>query len=172
MAVLDFLKDVVEDLVTLEVATLTNPSDKPIPLKRGLSDAEKAQLETAEAALTTAREELIKQIETSEDPADDKKRRKEIRAAKKVVKERKKSLEELKDALGIFDPKDIFSHIRGRLTSAELVAYSRFELEGDSVSYVNNKQALQGIVASHKELVTASQQARKTLFETVGKFVS
>ncbi len=165
MAVLDFLKDTVEDLVTLEVATLTNPTDEKIPLKKELKDAEDAKLKAAEKDVSDARNKLITKITA----ADSDSKRKDIRNAKKVVKEKQKVLNELKDALGVFDPKDIFSHIRANLTEAELVAYSRFELEGDSVNFINNKESLQGIAAAHKEMVGASQEARKALFDTVAK---
>lgn len=163
MAVLDFLEEVVEDLLALEVATLTNPTNAPIPLKRELTDDEKAKLSAAEQNVATLRATLIQLISSEAD-------RKEIRKARKAVRLAKNALNELKDALGVYNPKDIFSAIQSNLTEAELVAYSRFEIEGDSVNFVNNKESLKDIVASHKDMVAASQEARKALFDTVGKF--
>ncbi|GEM_PF-4088438 len=162
MAVLDFLKDAAEDLLALEVATLTNPTDDPIPLKRELTDDEKTKLSNAEGVVTTNQATLVQKISSNAD-------RSEIRDARKALRQAKKALSELKDALGVYNPKDIFSSIQSNLTSAELVAYSRFEIEGDSVNFVNNKESLKDIVASHKDMVAASQEARKALFDTVAK---
>lgn len=164
MAVLDFLKDVVEDLLALEVATLTNPTNTPIPLKRPLTDGQQTELTKAETNVSTKRDALVVLISSGAD-------RKDIRAARKALRVAKKGLDELKDALGVYNPKDIFSAIQGNLTEAELVAYSRFEIEGDSVNFVNNKESLKDIVASHKDMVAASQEARKALFNTVKDLV-
>lgn len=163
MAVLEFLKDAAEDLLALEVATLTNPTDAPIPLKRELSDDEQAKLTAAEQTVITKRAALVQLV--SDDAG-----RPEIRAARQALRDAKKAVSELKEALGVYNPKDIFSAIQSNLTAAELVAYSRFEIEGDSVNFVNNKESLQDIAASHKDMVAASQEARKALFDTVKKF--
>lgn len=168
--VLEFLKDAVEDLITLEVATLTHPTDEAIPLKRTLDEGEQAKLDAVEADLNSAQNNLVDIISAPvQNDEENKQRRTNIRAQKKVVKEHKKIVDEIKDALGIYDPKDIFSKIRAKLDNAELVAYSRFELEGDSVNFINNKESLKDIAASHKDMVAASQEARKALFDMVSK---
>ncbi len=162
MSALKFLKDAAEDLLALEVATLTNPTDAPIPLKRELTDDEKAKLAAAEQAVTTKRAALVQLV-------SDEAGRPQVREARKALRDAKKAVSELKDALGVYNPKDIFSAIQSNLTAAELVAYSRFEIEGDSVNFVNNKESLKDIAASHKDMVAASQEARKALFDTVAK---
>ncbi|GAB5528076.1 MAG: hypothetical protein Roseis2KO_59480 [Roseivirga sp.] len=162
MAVLDFLKEAAEDLLALEVATLTNPTSAPIPLKKPLPDGGQAKLDAANAKVDSARDALVQLISNNGE-------RSEIRAARKALRIAKKELSELEEALGVYNPKDIFSAIQTNLDNGELVAYSRLEIEGDSVNFVNNKESLKDIVASHKDMVAASQEARKALFDAVAK---
>lgn len=171
MSVKDFLLDAVEDLVTLEVATLTNKEDKPLNLDKNIpKDKTSEEYKTyydSQEKVKTKRTELLKVIENKTNPVTDKKElRKKIREAKKTLKEAEKQFEEVNKALGIYDPKDIFSQIRSNLNKADLVAYSRFELEGDSVNFINSKENVKDLIPEHKSMVAASQEARKALFDT------
>lgn len=158
---LEFLKDLAEDLVTLEVATLTNKEDAPINLVTTLEPAQTADLEETKGKVDAAKNKLITAIKAGD--------RTKIRAAKKVVRAREKDLNELEKALGVYDPKDIFSKIKAGLVQADVVAYSRFELEGDSINFITSQESLQGLAEKHKDMVAAAQESRKTLFDTVLK---
>lgn len=65
--------------------------------------------------------------------------------------------------------KKLFEGIRKRLNDSTLVGYSRFEIEGDSINYVNSdlgagkKHLLEG----HSALVEGAQKSRKDFFEFV-----
>ncbi len=161
---LQFLKDLAEDLVTLEVATLTNNQEKPIDLKIVLSDEQKAARKAAQDGVTAAKNDLIAAIKAGKRP--------EIRKQKKIVKAKEKDLSELEKAFGIYDPKDIFSKIKAGLTQSDVVAYSRFELEGDSINFITSQDALQDLAEKHKDMVSAAQESRKALFDTVLKIGS
>ena len=158
-----------EDLVTLEVATLTNKSSDALSLSPDLTPAQQTQLDASNKAVDDAKKELLKEIKSNE--SDRKKKRQAIRSAKDVLKEAEKQLGEVQKALGIYDPKDIFSKIKANLSEAELVAYSRFELEGDSINFITDKEDLKELADSHKDMVAASQEARKAIFESARKMI-
>lgn len=172
MAVLDFLKDVVEDLATLEVVTLTNPAGGPLDLGIPDEDAD-ADIQEIVTKIKKERSALVTLIK-SDVPADNagkKTRKTNIKNQRKVIKELDKELEQMREAKGIYKASEIFKVVKSKLTKGQLVAYSRFELEGDSVSFITDDEQMSALTESHKDLVTASQEARKALFETAGKFV-
>lgn len=171
-----WISEITDDLSSLEVATLTKLTGRTGSLK--LVDEPKAkQLETLEEfkkKVEAAQTKLLALLgeplnltadENSEEFLDEKKKRVQIRAAKKVLREAERQLKETEKALGIYDPKDLFSKIRAALPDAHLVAYSRFELEGDSMNFINSNPAVQSLVNSHHHIVAASQEARKALFD-------
>ena len=171
MATLDFLKDIVEDLATLEVVTLTNPAGETLDLDIPDEKAD-PDIKAIVAKIDTERDELIKVINSTESEADKKKERKtNIKNQRKVIKELDKELEQMREVKGIYKASEIFKVVKSKLTGGQLVAYSRFELEGDSISFITDDEQLSALTESHKDLVTASQEARKALFETVGKYV-
>ncbi|TDF38217.1 hypothetical protein EYS14_11015 [Alteromonadaceae bacterium M269] len=156
----DRLKQIAEDLITLEVTTLTSVNNTPISLVA--DDIDDTPLVAAKNELSAAKTQLVADIQAGDSAT--------IKASKQKVKDAEGKIRDLEKALGVYDPKDIFSRIQGQLGTNEniqLVAYSRFEIEGDSVNYVNNNDALKGLVSSHGELVAASQESRKALFEFV-----
>lgn len=67
---------------------------------------------------------------------------------------------------------DIFSAVKASLTQSNLVGYSKFELDGDSVNFVNQDAALASLVEEHEVMVTAAQEARKALFDSVFNAIS
>ena len=67
--------------------------------------------------------------------------------------------------------KEIFESIRAGMANAELVAYSRFELEGDSINYINNTPEVLNLVERHDEYVLAAQTARSEFFATAIKII-
>lgn len=67
--------------------------------------------------------------------------------------------------------KDVFKKIKAGLTTSTLVGYSRFEVEGDAMSYINsdlgdNKKYL---IDGHNSMVEGAQKSRKDFFEFVLK---
>lgn len=167
MSVKQFILDTVEDLVTLEVATLTNKENIPLELKDKIpkkqGDFGFEIYTTTKKAVETERGKLLEAIKTK---VPKNTHRDRIRETKKALREAEKQFDEVKRAIGVYDQKDIFSQIRVNLNSGELVAYSRFELEGDSISFVSSLDYVKDLIKEHKTMVAASQEARKALFDT------
>jgi hypothetical protein len=63
--------------------------------------------------------------------------------------------------------KDIFTAVKGSLKQANLVGYSKFELDGDAINFINQDDSLSGLVDEHKIMVSAAQESRATLFDAV-----
>lgn len=167
-----WISDFTDDLSSLEVATLTNITDitEPLDLNKKLTKAaDKTALEKAKLRVDNARTKLLEEIGIDDDVSGEEvprsKRRAAIRKAKTVLREAERQLKETQKALGIYDPKDLFAKIRVALPTADLVAYSRFELEGDSMNFINSNPAVEQLVNKHHHMVAASQEARKALFD-------
>jgi len=62
---------------------------------------------------------------------------------------------------------NIFNGIRAALASKELIGYVRFELDGDTVAFVNNNTDYADVLEYHKEMIKAGQQTRKDLYDTI-----
>ena len=158
-------KEILEDLTTLEVATLTTHlNEESLTLdKEPENPAEDSDLGIAKKKVKSFRVKLLAELKKTNPERSD------IRKAKRALREAEKQLDETRKALGIYDPKDLFSKIRAALPSANLVAYSRFELEGDSTNFINNNSEVSGLVGMHHHMVAASQEARKALFDAALK---
>ncbi len=163
-----WISEFTDDLSSLEVATLTKLTGRTGSL-RLVEKPTAAQEETLKEFKEKVKTEQNKLLAVLAKPLggafDKKKKREDIRAAKKVLREAERQLKETEKALGIYDPKDLFSKIRAALPDADLVAYSRFELEGDSMNFINSNPDVQSLVNSHHHIVAASQEARKALFD-------
>lgn len=61
----------------------------------------------------------------------------------------------------------VFSAIKASLAKEELVGYSRLEMEGDTIAYINNDPQYSNLVDYHKSMIEAGQQTRKNLYEAV-----
>ncbi len=168
----EWITTAVDDLVSLEVTTLTKKGALDLSLKK-LEGSDKTAFDNAYKEVEDARKKLLTILKTppTDSDTDGSAKKGKIRAQKKVLREAERQFDATKKALGIYDPKDIFSQVRSKLMGADLVAYSRFELEGDSVSFINSDPEVQDLVAKHNELVTASQAGRKTLFETALRII-
>ncbi len=168
MSVKQRIEEAVEDLLSLEVATLTNDAGQALPLKRTLLDNEVGREQTAYDQVEKERAAVLESIKAGKTTKED---REATRAAKKALREAKTQYSEVCDALGIYDPKEIFKEIRSNLNEGVLVAYSRFEFEGDSVNFVNNDESVSSLVSEHQNMVAASQESRKALFESAIKLL-
>ncbi len=62
---------------------------------------------------------------------------------------------------------DIFTSIRQNLTQANLVAYTRFDLSGDAVSYVSKNEEVAALADKHALMVESALETRKALFNTI-----
>ncbi|BDD03791.1 hypothetical protein [Aureibacter tunicatorum] len=62
---------------------------------------------------------------------------------------------------------DIFTKVQASLGSADLVAYTKYELDGDSVNFITQNENLTRLVNEHNELVKSSLETRKVLFNTI-----
>ena len=62
---------------------------------------------------------------------------------------------------------DIFAAIRQNLAQADLVAYTRFDLGGDAVSYVSKSEDATALADKHALMVESALETRKALFNTV-----
>ena len=69
--------------------------------------------------------------------------------------------------------KKVFETIRGALTTSTLVAYSRFEVEGDAMNYTNSDlgEPKKYLIEAHNSMVDGAQKSRKDFFEFVLKVV-
>lgn len=67
----------------------------------------------------------------------------------------------------------VFKAIEDNLTSGTLVAYSKFELDGDSMNYTNSSlgEDKKYLLEAHSTLVEGSQKSRKDFFEFILKAV-
>lgn len=72
-----------------------------------------------------------------------------------------------------FKSKDLFKIIRTALTKSDLVGYSRFEIEGDTLNYLNSDlgEGKKYLTDGHNTLVEGAQKTRKDFFEFVLKAV-
>jgi len=61
----------------------------------------------------------------------------------------------------------VFEKIRTKLSGANLVAYTKYELDGDSINFISQKDELSDLVKEHSELVKSSLETRKALFGSV-----
>lgn len=63
----------------------------------------------------------------------------------------------------------IFSKIRAQISAGNLVGYTRFELDGDAINYVNSdlRQDQIFLLEAHKSLIAGAQESRKGLFDFV-----
>ncbi len=62
---------------------------------------------------------------------------------------------------------DIFTAIRQNLAQADLVAYTRFDLGGDAVSYVSKSEDGAALADKHALMVESALETRKALFSTI-----
>ena len=69
------------------------------------------------------------------------------------------------------EPKKVFETIKNGLTSSTLVGYSRFEVEGDAMNYVNSDLGPEKkyLLDGHNAMVEGAQKSRKDFFDFVLK---
>lgn len=69
--------------------------------------------------------------------------------------------------------KQLFANIRTQLNNSLLVGYSRFELEGDSINFVNSDLGpdKKYLIDGHNSLVEGAQKSRKDFFDFVLKAI-
>lgn len=65
-----------------------------------------------------------------------------------------------------FKAKTIFKEIRQQLADKKLVGYSRFDIDGDTISYINNEEDTEELREYHISMIEKGEQARKNLFDT------
>lgn len=67
------------------------------------------------------------------------------------------------------EQKNVFEQIRSNLTTSTLVAYSRYEVEGDAMNYTNADlgEDKKYLLDAHNAMVIGAQQSRKDFFEFV-----
>lgn len=174
-----WISEITDDLSSLEVATLTKLTGRTgsLPLMEEPTPDQQRTLDDAKAKVKGEQDNLLAVLAKSipenltkqKEREAKKKKRDDIRDAKKVLREAERQLKETEKALGVYDPKDLFSKIRAALPDAHLVAYSRFELEGDSMNFINSNPAVEQLVNKHHHMVAASQEARKALFDVALK---
>ncbi|MGH1386407.1 hypothetical protein [Kordia sp.] len=69
--------------------------------------------------------------------------------------------------------KKVFETIRAGLTTSTLVAYSRFEVDGDAMNYTNSDlgEGKKYLLDAHNGMVEGAQKSRKDFFEFVLKVI-
>lgn len=68
---------------------------------------------------------------------------------------------------------EVFKIIKSSLTTATLVGYSRFEVEGDAMNYTNSDlgEDKKYLLEAHNSMVEGAQKSRKDFFEFVLKVI-
>ncbi|WP_215225704.1 hypothetical protein [Echinicola shivajiensis] len=74
---------------------------------------------------------------------------------------------------GEYNSNKLFETIRKGLPTATLVGYSRFEVEGDTINYLNSDLGAgkKYLTDGHNTLVEGAQRTRKDFFEFVLKTI-
>ena len=72
-----------------------------------------------------------------------------------------------------FTSRELFKIVREGLTRSDLVGYSRFEIEGDTLNYLNSDlgDGKKYLTENHNTLVEGAQRTRKDFFEFVVKAI-
>lgn len=72
------------------------------------------------------------------------------------------------------DSNQVFDTIKKSLTTATLVAYSRFEIDGDAMNYLNSDLGpdKKYLIDGHNSMVEGAQKSRKDLFDFVLKVLN
>ncbi|MGB0525843.1 MAG: hypothetical protein ACPGJS_22880 [Flammeovirgaceae bacterium] len=156
------IEEIVEDLITLEVATLTKDEGSIQLDKQTISAEDQEVIDEVQKHVNDARTTLMaayKKVDGEELDSGT------MKAARKAYRRARKDLNDVKQSLGVYNPKDIFSHIRAGLSQADLVGYSRFELEGDSVNFVSNKDSHTNLYTMHQDFVKSAQASRSSLIK-------
>lgn len=70
--------------------------------------------------------------------------------------------------------KDVFKKIKDGLTTSTLVGYSRFEVEGDAMNYINSDlgEDKKYLIDAHNAMVEGAQKSRKDFFDFVLKVIN
>ena len=66
--------------------------------------------------------------------------------------------------------KSVFNGIRAILNDKKLVGYSRFDLDGDTLAYLNDDVS-EDLRKYHAEMITKGEEARKNLFNAAVSLV-
>jgi len=163
----DVVKDAIQDLATLEVATLTNSAGVSLGVEELSVDQKKAKKE-ADSKVVKAIDNLVIAVSLPESTVAEKETKEtKVAEARKVYKEVTRIKRDVYDAIGAYNPGKIFPKIKESLNDASVVAYSRFELDGDSINFISNNESHKNLIMQHKEFVSASKESRKELFDTV-----
>lgn len=82
-------------------------------------------------------------------------------------------LKSAKGQNGEIKPDAVFKKIKSSLLTATLVGYSRFEIEGDTINYLNSDLGddKKHLVEGHIALVEGAQKSRKDFFDFVMKVI-
>lgn len=72
---------------------------------------------------------------------------------------------------GEFTSSKVFASIRKGLPTATLVGYSKFEVDGDTLNYINSDlgESKKYLIDGHSTLVEGAQKTRKDFFDFVLK---
>lgn len=75
------------------------------------------------------------------------------------------------DLKNVKDPNAVFQTIKNKLTTATLVGYSRFEIDGDAMNYTNSDlgEDKKYLIDAHNSMVDGAQKSRKDFFDFVLK---
>lgn len=158
MSFTNIIKEAIEDITSLEVATLHG---NDIPLDSGIDQKVKAEIEKK----ITAQRETVNASRTAwlneEDRSEGRKKKREFRAARR-------RLNELESELLAVSPADIFGKIQNALGQAATAGYSKYEVNGDSVNFLNSSLGDDGqfLLDAHKQNIETAQAARQRLIDT------
>jgi hypothetical protein len=158
MSLITIIKEAVEDLTSLQIATLHGSG---ITLNSGIDATAKAELEKKIAEQQTALNAARNQWLAATDLTDRWDKHRVYRAAKS-------RLNELQEELHGISPTDIFAKIQLAMGQAKTAGYTRLQINGDSTNFFDSAltedQAF--LTEAHKANVQAAVDVRQKLIDT------
>lgn len=158
MALLNVIKEALEEVTSLQVATLYGAS---ITLDSGIDPSAKSNLEQKIAEQTT----LVNDTQTAWLAATELSDRWDKHRAYRSAKRR---LAELNEVLNGVSPSDIFAKIQLSMSAAKTAGYSRLQMGGDSTNYFDAGLTADQtfLIDAHKANVQSAIDTRQKLIDT------
>jgi hypothetical protein len=163
MSIISILKEALEEVSSLQVATLYGSG---ITLDSGIDAAVKAALQKKIADQQVAVDAARTAWLDASDPGDRWEQHRAYRAAKS-------RLAELQAELNGVNPAEIFAKIQLSLGTAKTAGYSRLQLAGDGTHFLDADlgEAQAFLIEAHKAHVQAAQDSRQKLIDTAASLL-
>lgn len=158
MHLLNIIQEAIEDLTSLQVATLYGSS---ISLEAGIDTEAKADLDkkiaSQQSLVNSTRAEWLAASDFGE-----------RMSKRRTYRDAKSRLSELHQELNGVSPREIFDKIQLAMRLSKAAGYTRLDLNGDSTNYVDAGLSEENafLIEAHKANVQAAQEARQRIIDT------